>query len=263
MRQDLRLESRQVGAGLEPQLAAETAAQPAVRAQRVRLAPGGVQGAHQLAPQPLTEGMLSDERLELADQLTVTSEADARFDPVLQRVEATLVEAPRLRLDRRLLGDLAIGRAAPESERRLECIFGVTPSPLRQQRLAMISQPLETRRVDVVVADHQAVSGPLGSQHTRRAHAVGAPLADQAHVVVHHSRRTRRRGTPPERLHQRVHTDRAAASDEKDRDEQPLLRPRQRDGDAVDPHLERTQDTELHRHSASPQRHPTIGRRGS
>ncbi len=54
--------------------------------QRLGLAVGAVEGEHELAPEPLAQRVPSDERLQLADELSVAAEREVGLDPLFERV---------------------------------------------------------------------------------------------------------------------------------------------------------------------------------
>ena len=60
-------------AGLDAELLDERAPRLLVGLERLRLAAGAVEAEHQLAPQPLPQRVLVDQRLELADELGVSA----------------------------------------------------------------------------------------------------------------------------------------------------------------------------------------------
>ncbi len=64
MGEDAVLEFPQCRGRLDPELLAEDAARLLVGPQRLGLAPGSVQGEHELAPEPLAEWMFCNEALE-------------------------------------------------------------------------------------------------------------------------------------------------------------------------------------------------------
>ena len=76
--QDRRLQLPQLRRRLDPELAAEQPPGVAVDAEGVGLASGAIQRQHQLRAQPLSQRVGRDERLELADELGVAPEREAR-----------------------------------------------------------------------------------------------------------------------------------------------------------------------------------------
>ena len=86
----------------------------------VCLPPGAVQGEHQLLAQPLVQGVLGDELLELADHAVVAAERELAVDPVHHGGEAQLLEPLDLGACVRLEAEAGEDAAAPERERLLE-----------------------------------------------------------------------------------------------------------------------------------------------
>ena len=86
--QDGGLQLAQVGPGLDPQLLCQDAPRALEGRQRVPLPAGAIQREHQLTPEPLSERMLGDERLELGDQLGRSARGEIGVDPVLEGDDA-------------------------------------------------------------------------------------------------------------------------------------------------------------------------------
>ena len=74
------LELPQRQAGFDPELVDKQASGLRVGLKRLRLAPGPVERAHQLAAQLLAERMLGDESLELSDEIAVPAEVETVED---------------------------------------------------------------------------------------------------------------------------------------------------------------------------------------
>ena len=66
---------------------------------------------------PLTQWMLCDEPLELADELGVPAELEVGLDPALERGEPQLLQPRDRRLREALVGDVGQRRPAPQSQR--------------------------------------------------------------------------------------------------------------------------------------------------
>ena len=90
------------------------------RLQRLRLAPGAVERAHQLATQLLSEWMRGDERLELADEIGMATEPELELDPLAddRRAEAPrAVRSPSERNPRRQTPEAAALARDPSASR--------------------------------------------------------------------------------------------------------------------------------------------------
>ena len=85
--------------------------------ERLRLAPGPVEGEHQLAAQALTERVLQDQPLELPHEVQVPTEGEVHIDPALERSEAELLQPGDGRLGEGLIREVCERRAAPERQR--------------------------------------------------------------------------------------------------------------------------------------------------
>ncbi len=98
--------------------------------QRLGLAVGAVEGEHELAPEPLPQRMPSDERLQLADELSVAAEREVGLDALFERRQLQLVQARDLALCERLVGEVGQGRAPPEGERPAQLLGGLLRLPV-------------------------------------------------------------------------------------------------------------------------------------
>ena len=72
-------------ARLDPELVDEVPTSITVRRQRLRLPIRAVQGEHELAPDSLAERVILYERLELPDEVRMTSEREVSLDSLLER----------------------------------------------------------------------------------------------------------------------------------------------------------------------------------
>ena len=136
--QDGRLQSAQVGSGLDAELVGQQSAGPLVGLEGVALTPRPVQSEHQLTPQPFTERLLAQQCLDLAHQLGRLASGQIRVHPVLHQPQTQLLQATAL-------GDARLDLA--ELPKRL--------TPPQAQRLSQ-------RRGRRVVAADQLVRSPLG-----------------------------------------------------------------------------------------------------
>ena len=87
-----------------------------VGGERVGMATRGVERPHQELAGPLAQRVLPDERLELRDDVGGAPELDVGREPLLDRGQPELVEAPGLALRPLVEGELGERRAAPEVE---------------------------------------------------------------------------------------------------------------------------------------------------
>ena len=143
--------------------------------------------------------MLTDERLELGNELRVAAEREVGIDPQLERGEARSLEALGLRLRENVVGELGERLAAPEAERLAE--QPARPGGIGAFRLG--DQPLEAEQVELVGVDPDEVAGLL--RDDRR--AVPEHLPQLGDVELERVRRGRRRIVRPQRVDQAVDRD--------------------------------------------------------
>ena len=111
------MQPEQAGVGVDAQLVGQLGAQLGVGGQRVGLAAAPVQREHPQAAQPLAEGALPGQPVQLAGHAGVPPAGQVGLDPFLQRSLANLLQAGRLRPGQRSVGHVRQGRAAPQAER--------------------------------------------------------------------------------------------------------------------------------------------------
>ena len=163
--QDRRLELPQPPARLDPELLDQRATRSSVRIQGLGLAPGPVEGEHELLAGALAKRLRGDERLKLADELGMSPAVEVGLDAILEDRESELLEARDLPLGEVGEGDLRERRATPERERlpqlarrRGWIAGGKRLAPLR-------CQALEETEVKFVGLEPQEVAGCAGDQH--------------------------------------------------------------------------------------------------
>ena len=103
-------------ARLDTKLVDEDSPSFLVGLERFRLSVGAIENEHQLTAQPLPKGVLSDERLDLANERRAAPELDFSLDPLLECLEAALLEASDLTLRKGVVGEIGERRAPPELE---------------------------------------------------------------------------------------------------------------------------------------------------
>ena len=160
-----RLESNDVRSRLDPELVAEHTTQAAHGVQSIRLAAGPVERQHELRPEPLTKGMLTDQRLELGGQDHVLTERQAGVDEILDRTEPEILEARRLGHRPSCLPELGERRSAPTLERSAE----PASDPIRVRLIRpgdLVQRLLEAECVEPIGANVEHVAA------VRRAHGL-------------------------------------------------------------------------------------------
>ena len=115
--QDLLLQALELGARLDPDLLDQRRARLVVGLERLRLAPGAIEGEHALRVQRLSQRLLGDQGLEPGDHLGVAPGGELGFDRQLDGPHVKLLEATDLWGGERLGGDVGERGAAPELER--------------------------------------------------------------------------------------------------------------------------------------------------
>ena len=187
--------------------------------------------------------MCGHEALQLAHERRVAAELELRVDPVLLCRHAQLVEPRRLEPGEVLVVEIRERRAAPELEPRAQ-----QPGPRRRLRLARLpQQALESVAVDGIARHGQPVPGRLGDEDVP-----SDQLAQRRDRVLQRPGRGRRRILAPEVDDETVGRDRLAGT-ERERSEQcALLAPGQRNGRVAVPHLDRSEQADLHRRVVTP-----------
>ena len=92
MVEDRALELLQRPARVDAELVDEGAAAVLVRGKRFGLPAAAVERQHQLTAQPLAEGVLRDQPLQLADDLRMSPQLEVGLQPLLEAFEPELAE---------------------------------------------------------------------------------------------------------------------------------------------------------------------------
>jgi hypothetical protein len=236
--QDLTLETLECGAGVDPKLIDETRAGLLEGLKCVCLPSGSIEREHQLSAQSLTERVISDEALELWDDLRMPAELELRLDLLLDHRESELLEPRSLRGRELLIPKVRQRLAAEEFERGSElartCGRAVC-SRLGDDSLEAVSVQL------IAIPKLQSVSrrsclDPIGSK----------PLSEGRDVTVQRLLRGLRRPRAPQGPDQFVDRHDLVRPKEQEREQCTLLRPHGRDIFAVGVHLEPAEEPELH-----------------
>ena len=127
--EDRALELLERATRLDPELIHEHLSRVLVHAQRVGLATRAVEGEHELSASALPEWLLGHERLELADEIRVSTQREASLDRFLAGDEVQLLEPGDLGLRERRVGEVGECRPAPESERAASASAASAASP--------------------------------------------------------------------------------------------------------------------------------------
>ena len=114
--EDRLLEPPQLGVGLDPQLLDQQPAPLAHHLERLRLPAAAIQRQHQVRPQPLSQRMLGHQRPRRSDQVGVAPAGELGAYPLLDRLDAQLLEAVDLALCEVFEAVIGQRRPAPEPE---------------------------------------------------------------------------------------------------------------------------------------------------
>ena len=189
MPEDRALELLERATRLDPELIHEHLSRVLVHAQRVGLATRAVEGEHELSASALPEWLLGHERLELADEIRVSTQREASLDRFLAGDEVQLLEPGDLGLRERRVGEVGECRPAPESERARERLGGIGRVAAGEDSSAVGEQPLEALRVQPISVDLERVS--RRARHERRGIAGRREaLTSSRHVDVEQMVRT-------------------------------------------------------------------------
>jgi hypothetical protein len=193
---------------------------------------------HEHGPQPLTEWVLADERLDFTDELCVSSEREIGFEPPLERGNAELFETRDFDLRERLVREFGERRPAP----KIESIAQSLRRELGRRLLRVPDQRLEAKQVELVRADADQVTGLL-----RGNRVVGSQrFTELRDVVLQRVGGGPGRMRSPELVDEPVCRDDLVRTGEKEREKCPLPRAAKRERMAMLDDLERPQDSELH-----------------
>ena len=129
--------SRSSAPGSMPSSSTSTRRGVSVGGERVSLAAGAVERAHQLRTEPLAQRVLADERFQLADEAGMAPELEVGVEAELERPEPLLLECRDLPLREGLVGQVGEGRPAPERE-RLAKLLRRSPRLARRERLRSV-----------------------------------------------------------------------------------------------------------------------------
>ena len=192
-------------------------------------------------------GWRRDERLQFGDGVRGSAEPHQRFEAVLDRPRAQLVEPPGLGRGELEVGELGEGVAAPQRQPGVEplqrgrVVVGRGGAPRRAEVL------LEGGGVERGAVEGEDVAGGLEAQPLPRPERAPQPGG----VGAQRGHRAGRRRLAPERDHQAVGGHDPARLDQQGREQRPRLGAAERDRTPVVLDRERAQHPELH--TAAPQ----------
>jgi hypothetical protein len=241
------LERPQLLAGLEPELADEEVARLAVRRQRVGLSARAVEREHELAAQPLAQGVLRDETLRLRHELRVPPEREIGIDAILERSEAQLLQPLDVDAGERLERQIGERTAAPQRERLAQPLGGTLRRVRRQRAASFLGQVLEAMEIELAEPHAQEVSRRARQQDAVVASALPERGAQARDVDLQRVCRARRWPLAPQLVDQGVRRNDLVGAEEEDRTQRALLPTAERNLRSVVRSLERAENPELHR----------------
>ena len=159
MPQDRLLELLERRPRLEPELLHEASPRRAIHLERLRLASASVERQHAESLEPLAEGVLARQRLELAHELGRTRTREIRFDAPLERDEPKLVETSGRRVQHVTLGDVGQCVTRPFRERLPKSVGGDGGPLLLERACTLGRQALEPMQIEGVALHVDRVAG--------------------------------------------------------------------------------------------------------
>src|SRR5207248_3776167 len=160
------LELAELRRQLEAELVPEQPSRNSERIQCVALPAGSVERLRQLSAEALVEMMLLDQRLDLADDVGVTTEVELRVEEVLVRGEPVQEERWELDLGEELELASLEWRPAPEGERRPELLHAfdiVASGPRIHNELRKLPEVRLLRRYVQAIA-RRLFRDPVGAE---------------------------------------------------------------------------------------------------
>ncbi len=180
--EDRRLESLQLGARLDPELADQHLPGAREGLECLGLTPGSVQRDHQLTPPPLAQRLLSDHRLELGDELARIRTGEPRVDEVFGGRSSKLVEPIAFGRAEARVPVALVGGASPQTERLFEHWIGLCRAPGIEESMSFDRELLEADRVDLVTValERVAVRTEDDDVHVRAGRPTGLEVATKS-----------------------------------------------------------------------------------
>ena len=239
--EDHALQPAQLRSRLDAQLLHQQRAAGAHRLECLRLPAGAIQRDHQLRPQPLAQRMLRDQRLQLTDEVGIGPAGQLRRQPLLERLQPTLLEARDLDLGELIEAMIRQRVPTPQGERRPQ----VGSSPLRIIATACqaraLQEGLEPVGIDGLWVDDQRVAGGL----VAHGGPVTQPLAEARDLLLERRHCARRELVAPEGVEQLVDRNRCGRPQGQHHEQPPLLDAVEADELARNLDLERTQQPDV------------------
>ena len=238
LRDDRGLESAKLRPGIDPQLVGQQRPRPLVSAKGFTLPAGAVEGEHQLAPSPFAQRRLGHRGLELADDLRGAARREQRVGPILHQRGMALDPPRLLRCSPPAIGQF--GDTAPEGERLLEAGHRLAGVAGGRGIASQSGGRFVTRGIDLALGE-----GP--TRPLRQNEAVAQGATQRGDVGLQGLGGGARRILAPEQLDEGVGRHNGTAVQPEHREDGARFGARNRDGRAVLPDLERSQNPQFHR----------------
>ena len=223
-------------AGIDSELVGERLAGSVIHVERLRLPAGAVEREHQLAAKPLSERKLLDERFQLGDEARALTELEICVDPLLDRVQAQLLEPADLVLRERLEREIGERRAPPQAS---ACRSIAARSAASADRAAATRRSNRPRsRLSASICEHVA-------RRSRHEHVGPEQLAELRDEILERRRRGLRRLLTPELVDEAVGCHDLARPHEQEPEQRTLLLAAQRERRRPADDFERPEDAEL------------------
>ena len=183
------------------------------------------------------------------------AEREVGVDPVLDRGEAELLEAPDRRLGERLVAEVREWRAPPQRERGAELLGRVGRVSGRECAASLLDEALEPMEVERIGLDPRLVAAGSGHEDIGRQHA--AEAGDERRECIGGALR---RVVTPQLVDQPVTSDDLVRAQQQECQQPALPGTAERERLVVEPGFERAEQAELER---SLSRHPPVIRSSS
>ena len=166
--QDAEIDLLELGGRVHPELVGEQFAALVVRGDRLGLASGGVQRAHELGAGAFGQRVGGEQHAELTDQAGALAEGQVGLDPVRQDAGAQLGQPGRGRFGEIRSGGVGQRLAPPGEQRVPQDPRGLPRVAVGQRTAALRGQFLEGHHVDRFRRHGQAVPGGVRLDHVAR-----------------------------------------------------------------------------------------------
>ncbi len=236
----------EVGRGVDAELLAQPPSDVLVAGHRVRPATEPVQGDQEVRGHPFPERMLVQQADEFRGDQSLPAEFQVGCDPLLDEVEAELLDGVGHRAEHALVGEVAQARSPPQLERLAE----QPGPPVRPRGVVGVGtgrrrQVTSAHQVDQGAVHLDPVAGGLGADVGRGIPAEGRQLPAQPRdVAVQDGARARGWGVSPQHLRDALGGDHGAPVQQQQREDTPHRPAPERHRPPVHGDLDRTEQEE-------------------